>query len=72
MVDGTSRSGTIGREGTRDRVEIGLRELGCPGAEEVEAEWVVPYGPVKVSVRFAVGGKSKTLYLNIVLHPFKG
>ena len=25
-----------------------------------------------MSVRFAVGGKSKTLYLNIVLHPFEG
>ena len=23
-------------------------------------------------VRFAVGGKSKTLYLNIVLHPLSG
>ena len=25
-----------------------------------------------MSVRFAVGGKSKTLYLNIVLHPLSG
>ena len=25
-----------------------------------------------MSVRFAVGGKSKTLYLNIILHPLSG
>ena len=25
-----------------------------------------------MSVRFVVGGKSKSLYLNIVLHPFEG
>ena len=37
VVGGTSRRGTTGREGTSDRVEIGLRESGHPGAEEVEA-----------------------------------
>ena len=30
-----------GREGTSDRMEIGLRESGRLGAKEVEAEWVV-------------------------------
>ena len=29
--------GTTGREGTSDRVEIGLRESGRPRAEEIEA-----------------------------------
>ena len=37
VVGGTSGRGTKGREGTSNRVEIGLRELGRPGAEEVEA-----------------------------------
>ena len=37
VVDGTSGRGTTRREGTSDRVEIGLRESGRPGAEEVEA-----------------------------------
>ena len=35
VVGGTSRRGTTGHEGTSDRVEIGLRELGRPRAEEV-------------------------------------
>ena len=37
MVGGTSGRGTTRCEGTSDRVEIGLRESGRPGAEEVEA-----------------------------------
>ena len=37
MVGGTSGRGTTGREGTSDRVEIGLRESGRPGAKEVKA-----------------------------------
>ena len=37
MVGGTSERGTIGREGTSDRVEISLRESRRLGAEEVEA-----------------------------------
>ena len=37
VVGGTSGRGTTRREGTSDRVEIGLRELGRPGAKEVEA-----------------------------------
>ena len=37
VVGGISRRGTTRREGTSDRVEIGLRESGRPGAEEVEA-----------------------------------
>ena len=32
-----AEEGTTGREGTSDREEIGLRESGRPGAEEVEA-----------------------------------
>ena len=37
VVGGTSGRGTIGREGTSDHVEIGLRESGRLGAKEVEA-----------------------------------
>ena len=37
MVSGTSGRGTTGREGTSDLAEIGLRESGRLGAEEVEA-----------------------------------
>ena len=37
VVGGTRGRGTTGREGTSDRVEIGLRESGRPGAKEVEA-----------------------------------
>ena len=37
VVGSASVRGTTGCEGTSDRVVIGLRELGCPGAEEVEA-----------------------------------
>ena len=37
VVGGTSGRGTIGREGTSDRVVIGLRESGRPGVEKVEA-----------------------------------
>ena len=37
VISGTSGRGTTRREGTSDRVEIGLRESGRPGAEEVEA-----------------------------------
>ena len=37
VVGGTSGRGTTGREGTSDRVVIGLRESGRPRAEEVEA-----------------------------------
>ena len=37
MVGGTSGRGTTGREGMRDRVEIGLRELGRLGVVEVDA-----------------------------------
>ena len=37
VVGGTSKRGTTGREGTSNPVEIGLRESGCSGAEEVEA-----------------------------------
>ena len=37
MVVDTSGRGTIGREGTSDRVEICMKESGRPGAEEVEA-----------------------------------
>ena len=36
VLGGINRRGTTGREGTRDRVEIGLRESGRSGAEEVE------------------------------------
>ena len=36
VVGSISRRGTTGREGTSDRVEIGLRESGRPGAEKVE------------------------------------
>ena len=41
VVSGTSERGTIGREGTIDRVEIRLRESGRSGAEEVEALRIV-------------------------------
>ena len=61
VIDDTSGRGTTGRGGTSDRVEIGLRESGRQGAKEVKALWVVSLGQVTVSVRFAVGGKSKTL-----------
>ena len=37
VVGGISRKGMTRREGTSDRVEIGLRESGRLGAEEVEA-----------------------------------
>ena len=37
MAGGTSGRGTTGREGTSDRVEIGLRDSWRPGAEEVKA-----------------------------------
>ena len=37
VVGGINRRGTIGPEGTSDRVEIGLRESGRLGAKEVEA-----------------------------------
>ena len=36
VVGGINRRGTTGREGTSDRVEIGLRESRRPRAEEVE------------------------------------
>ena len=37
VVSGISRRGLSRHEGTSDRVEIGLRESGHPGAKEVEA-----------------------------------
>ena len=37
VVGGISERGTTGCEGTSNRVEIGLRESGRPGVEEVEA-----------------------------------
>ena len=37
VVGGISGRGTTGREGMSDHVEIGLRESGRPGDEEVEA-----------------------------------
>ena len=37
MVGGTIGRGMTGREGKSDCVEIGLRESGRPGAEEVDA-----------------------------------
>ena len=37
VVGGINRRCMTGREGTSDRVEIGLRESGRPGAKEVEA-----------------------------------
>ena len=37
VVGGIIKRGTTGREGMSDRVEIGLRESGRPGAKEVEA-----------------------------------
>ena len=37
VIGDTSGRGMTGREGTSDHVEIGLRESGRPGADEVEA-----------------------------------
>ena len=42
VVGGTRRRGTTGREGMSNRVEIGLKESGRSGSEEVEAKRVVP------------------------------